>query len=521
MSTQIIGGKCIGIEAVEVIVEVEVESGIGLFLVGLADTAVRESLMRTTSALSSSGFRLPGKKIVINLAPADLRKSGSGYDLPIAVGIIAASGQSEMPEVSNYLIMGELGLDGSVRAVPGSLVLAELAGRLGLKGVILPYDSAAEATDIEGIEVYGVRTLAEAVDIAAGHPGLETDIRAHGCARKDSGVESGPECDFADIIGQEQAKRGLEIAAAGGHNVIMIGSPGSGKTSLAKALVGIMPPLSREEALVTGKIYSVAGLRNHVPGLATGRPFRAPHYSASTAALVGGGQGDNIVPGEISLAHNGVLFLDEFGQMPKSATEALRAPMEDRKVVISRMRAKVEFPASFMLVAASNPCPCGYFGEGDRCTCNERQRENYMARLSGPMLDRMDVQLAVRAITPEAIFNRRRGERSASIALRVRAARERQLARFRRSGLSLSTNAEMNNVLTDRFCVLGQEAKSSLLEMMKCTGLSVRGYYRILKVARTIADLEGSEEIRPEHIIEAASFRCRTPENPLRKMKTF
>ena len=423
MLTRIKGAKCIGIDAVEVTVEVDIDSGVGIHLVGLADIAVKESLLRTTTALTSSGYRIPGRKIVINLAPADMKKNGSGFDLPIAVGIIAASGQEELPDAGSYLIMGELGLDGSVRYIPGALVYAEFAARSGLSGIILPVSAAPEAAEIEGVRVFGVKSLDDAVRILRGAEDCrELEIRKPDGSRRK--CRPAPEVDFADIIGQESAKRGMEIAAAGGHNIIMIGPPGSGKTSLAKALVGILPPMSREEAMETGKIHSVAGRGGG--GLEWARPFRAPHYSASLAAIIGGGSGSSIIPGEVSLASNGVLFLDEFGQIPHAVTEALRGPMEDRKVVISRMRSKIEFPATFMLVAASNPCPCGYYGEGDRCGCSPYQRAAYLSRLSGPIMDRMDLQVRVRPVPSDEMLRRKHGERSAAVAARVLAAREIQ-----------------------------------------------------------------------------------------------
>ena len=398
MLTRIHGAKCIGIDAVEVTVEIDIDRGVGIHLVGLADVAVKESLLRTTTALEALGFRIPGKRIVINLAPADLRKNGSGYDLPIAIGIIAASEQRDLQLCSRYILMGELGLDGSVRAIPGALPFAEMARDAGFDGIILPAESALEAAEFEDMQVYAVESLTDVVRILEGREDC-TDLLVRNTRRYRMAYQAGRAAyggtggvDFADIIGQEGAKRGIEIAAAGGHNIIMVGAPGSGKSSLAKALAGILPPMTMQEALVTSKIYSVAGKGSPQDGLIRRRPFRAPHYSASLPAIIGGGGGDNILPGEVSLAHNGVLFLDEVGQMPKSVIEALRGPIEDRRVSISRLKAKVEFPASFMLVAASNPCPCGYWGEGDRCTCTPTQRQGYLSKLSGPILDRIDIK---------------------------------------------------------------------------------------------------------------------------------
>ena len=353
MLINIFCAKCIGIQAVPVTVEVDINSGIGIHLVGLADVAVKESLLRTMTALQSIGFRIPGKKIVINLAPADMRKNGSGYDLPIALGIIAASGQCDLPALDKYVIMGELGLDATIRGIPGALPIAEYASAAGFEGCIFPEESALEAAELGGTRVFGVKTISDVLRILEDKEDV-SDLLVTGRNVPQAEKTLKDYMDFADIVGQDGAKRGLEIAAAGGHNVIMVGSPGSGKTSLAKAMIGIMPRMQTAEAIETSKIYSVAGLRTATLGLMRERPFRAPHYSASMAAIIGGGNGENILPGEVSLAENGVLFLDEFAQMPRNITEALRGPLEDRKVVISRLRSKVEFPASFMLVAASN-----------------------------------------------------------------------------------------------------------------------------------------------------------------------
>ena len=506
--------KCIGIDAVPVVVEVNISSGLGIHLVGLADAAVKESLLRTITALQSMGFRIPGKKIVINLAPADMHKKGSGYDIPIALGIIAASGQRDLPMLERYLIMGELGLDGGVREIPGALPIVELADREGLAGCILPLNSAMEAVEYGSIDVYGVETLDDVLNILSGQTdcsGLLIRNRIPSSVSTDiHPSENGAVMDFSEIIGQEAAKRGLEIAAAGGHNAILIGSPGSGKSSLAKAMAGILPPMSHEEALQTSKIYSVAGKGNPLGGLMKRRPFRAPHYSASLAALLGGGS-DNIMPGEISLAHNGILFADEFCETPKKIMEALRGPMEDRKVTISRLKAKVEYPADFMLIAATNPCPCGYYGEGDRCTCTPSKRIAYISKLSGPIMDRIDIQLVVSRVDARKLVNKRPAESSAAVAGRVLKAREIQKARL--AGEGVFCNAAMSNRQVEKFCPLSPECKSLLERIIENMELSARACSRIIKLARTIADLSASADIQPQHISEAASYRFLDKQN--------
>ncbi len=528
MLININAARCIGIDAESVTVEIDISNGIGIHLVGLADAAVKESLLRTITALNASGFRVPGRKIVINLAPADVHKKGGGYDLPIALGIIAASDQVSLPGLGKYMIMGELGLDGSVRDVPGALPIAELAARKGLSGCILPLGSALQVAEVEGLDIFAVKDIQEALlvlkeeedpsellifnrareilifnrarGILAGHHGPEsTAWPASRSGRNDV-------LDFADIVGQDGAKRGLEIAAAGGHNIIMVGAPGSGKSSLAKALPGILPPMTKKESIVVSKIYSVAGKAAEEYGLMKLRPFRSPHYSTSLPAMLGGGSGDNIMPGEVSLAQSGVLFIDEYMQMPKSVAEALRGPLEDRVVTVSRLRSKVQYPASFMLVAAANPCPCGYYGEGDRCTCSVGARMNYMSRLSGPVLDRIDLQLWLHSVDPSKLVRRtQREESSAEVSLRVKKARDIQLQRF--SALPITTNSEMNTEQLKEFCPLDKACMDLLEKAMKRMGLSARAYARILKIARTIADLEGKPQIEVSHISEAISYR--------------
>lgn len=517
MLVQVCGAKCVGIDAVKVTVEIDIDKGVGVHLVGLADAAVKESLLRTSMAMESIGFKLPGKKIAINLAPADLRKNGSGYDLPIALGIIAASGQVSLPLLGRYLIMGELGLDGSVRDIPGALLFAELAAKEGLDGIILPLNSALEASEFKDMNIFGVTGLKDVVTILSGSEDssgfLVWNTRLY--RRLEREQHHHPQVpdiiDFADIIGQEGAKRGVEIACSGGHNLLLLGPPGAGKSSLAKAMAGILPPMTRDEALVTSKIYSVAGMPPGTLGLMRQRPFRSPHYSASLAAIIGGGAGDSITPGEVSLATNGVLFADEFAQMPRSVIESLRGPMEDRCVTVSRLRSKLRFPASFMLVAASNPCPCGYWGDGDRCTCTPTQRQNYLSKLSGPILDRLDLHIWLKAVESSKIVGAGKAEPSSAVAARVRKAREVQKCRF--AGESINCNAEMNNKLIEKYCPLSPACRETLSRLMDSMKLSMRAYFRIIRVARTIADLAGSEDIRVEHLSEAAGYRFLDKQN--------
>lgn len=509
--------KCIGIEAVPVTVEVNIDNGLGVHLVGLADAAVKESLLRTITALQSMGFRIPGKKIVINLAPADMHKKGSGYDVPIALGIIAASRQRELPLLDDFIVMGELGLDGSVREIPGALPTVELAAKEGVRGCILPRVSAMEAVEYDGVEVYGVDTLEDVLRVLSGEEdcgnlliSVRCDMNSDCHTSEDIGLSEFTMMDFSEIVGQDAAKRGVEIAAAGGHNVILIGPPGSGKSSLAKAMAGILPPMTLAESLQTSKIYSVAGRARSGGGLIRQRPFRSPHYSASVAALIGGGS-DNIMPGEVSLAHNGVLFLDEYTEAPRKILEALRAPMEDRKVTISRLKSKVEYPADFMMVAAANPCPCGYYGEGNRCTCTPSRRVAHLSKLSGPMMDRIDIHLFMRAVDSRSLVDRKPAESSAAVAARVLKAREIQKARFADDGIFC--NAAMNSRMMDRYCPLSPECRSLLEKLIDRMGLSARACSRIIKLSRTIADLSGLPDILPDHLAEAAAYRFLDKQN--------
>ncbi|WP_300255180.1 YifB family Mg chelatase-like AAA ATPase [uncultured Alistipes sp.] len=504
MFVRTFAGALLGIDAVKVTVEVDITGGgLGLYLVGLPDNAVKESEQRIRAAFGNSGERMSGRKVVVNLAPADLRKEGAGFDLPIAVGILAAMGRIDAGAVGDTMFVGELSLDGSLRAVRGMLPLALAARREGLRRVVLPAENAAEAAVVTGIEIVGAGTLREVVEYLNGErtiaPTLPSDADPFDPSRLHYAE------DFADVKGQTHVKRALEIAAAGGHNVLMIGAPGSGKTMLARRLPTILPPLTREEALETTKIHSVAGKTEFAGGLMTLRPFRAPHHLTSQVALIGGGQSPR--PGEVSLAHNGVLFLDELPEFGRSVLEVLRQPLEEKRIVVSRAKYSVEYPANFTLVAAMNPCPCGYYNHPTKeCTCSPGSVHRYMGRISGPLLDRIDLQVEVIPVEPAELTSAAPGEPSSAIRERVIRAREVQAERFR--GVEgVHTNSMMGSSLLRSCCRLDADSSALLTRAMERLSLSARAYDRILKVARTIADLAGRAEIAAADVAEAIGYR--------------
>lgn len=509
MLVKLFGAAVQGIDATLITIEVNCSRGIRFMLVGLPDTSVKESHERIVSAIEVNGLKFPRQQIVINMSPADIRKEGSAYDLPLAVGILAASGSVCSGRLGDYLMMGELSLDGTILPLRGALPIALMAKKNDLKGFILPEANAREAAVVEGLEVYGVKNISEVVAFFNDDQRLQpTKVNLQ---QEFLAGRSSFDFDFSEVKGQENVKRALEVAAAGGHNVIMVGPPGSGKSMMAKRMPSILPPFSLEEALETTKIHSVAGKTGLNRSLMTSRPFRSPHHTISDVAMVGGGSYPQ--PGEISLAHNGVLFLDELPEFSRNVLEVMRQPLEDRKITISRAKFSVDYPAGFMLVSAMNPCPCGYHNHpGKECVCPPGAVQKYLNRISGPLLDRIDIQIEIIPVPFGKISDNTPAERSIDISKRVVKAREVQLHRFR-SREGIFCNAQMNGKMLHEYASPDQRGLKLLQTAMERLNLSARAYDRILKVARTIADLDGSERVQPPHLAEAINYRNLDREN--------
>ncbi len=500
MLSKVYCASCKGLEATTVTVEVEVSDGICFYLVGLADNAIKESQQRIGSALGKFGYRIPGKKIIINLAPANLRKEGSAFDAAIAIGILTASGQIETRWNEDFLIMGELALDGSLRPIDGALPIAIHAAEKGFKGCILPKESAAECSEVDGTTIFYAQTLEDIINILTSPDTASSYIPL----RREYAPKKEWEYDFADVKGQAFAKKGLEIAAAGGHNAILVGSPGCGKTFMAKCIPSILPPMEKQEAIETSKVYSIAGLLKSAGGLIRERPFRSPHHTSTIQSLAG----SLGMPGEVSLAHNGVLFADEIAEFGRASLEILRQPLEDREIQVCRAKTRVCYPASFMLIAAMNPCPCGYLNDPKKnCTCSSSAIMKYAGKLSGPLMDRIDIQLNVKSVSPEDIvgLGKTCEEPSREIAKRVKAARDIQLERFK--GENFYTNAQIPAGKLAKYCRIGEREQLFLKNFIARQGISARGYSRILKISRTIADLDGKDFISLEHISKAVQLK--------------